>query len=72
VIIKGEVYCNTNIELKGTVFGTVYTSNFIAKQSGSVYQNHLYNATIVVDSLSQKYVGLPFSNSKKGVLKWLY
>ena len=72
VIIKGEVYCNTNIELKGTVYGTVYASNFIAKQSGSVYQNHLYNATIVIDSLSKKYVGLPFSNSKKSVLKWLY
>ncbi len=72
VIIKGEVYCNTNIELKGTIYGTVYASNFIAKQSGSVYQNHLYNATIDIDSLSQKYVGLPFSNSKKSVLKWLF
>lgn len=71
-IIKGEIYCNQNLELKGTVFGTVYTNNFIAKQFGSVYQNHIYNGTITVNKLAEEYIGLPFNNSKKGVLKWLY
>ncbi len=71
--VVGEIYCNQNLELKGSVFGSVFTSNFIANQSGSIYQNHIYNATISVNELPQEYVGLTFNNTKKkGVLKWLY
>jgi len=72
VTITGEVYCNQNLELLGTVHGSVFTSNFIANQSGSSYQNHVYNATMSIDSLPQEYVGLTFENSNKGVMKWLY
>ncbi|AUP79698.1 hypothetical protein [Flavivirga eckloniae] len=70
--VVGEVYCNQNLELKGTIYGSVFTSNFVAKQSGSSYQNHIYNGTIIVDELPEEYIGLPFNNSKKGVAKWLY
>ncbi len=71
--VVGEIYCNQNLELKGNVYGSVFTSNFIANQFGSVYQNHIYNATINVNELPQEYVGLTFNNTKrKGVLKWLY
>ena len=72
VTITGEVYCEQNLELKGDVFGSVFTNNFVASQSGSIYQNHIYNGTIIVNNLPQEYVGLPMENSKKGVLKWLY
>lgn len=71
-IVFGEVYCNQNIDLKGTVLGTVYTNNFITKKSGSIYQNHIYNGTIAIEELSQKYAGVQFLNSKKGIVKWLY
>ena len=70
--IEGEIYCNQNLELKGDVNGSVYTSNFLAKQSGSVYQNHIYNGTISTDKLAQEYVGLLFKDSKKSIIKWLY
>jgi hypothetical protein len=70
--VTGEIYCNKNLELLGTVHGSVVTSGFVANQSGSSYQNHLYNATIIVDALAQEYVGLSFENSKKGIIKWLY
>ncbi len=70
--VIGEVYCTENIELKGTVYGSVFANNFIAKQSGAIYQNHIYNGTIIVSQLPEEYVGLSFNNSKKGVLKWLY
>ena len=70
--VYGEVYCNANLELKGVMYGSVFTSNFIAKQFGSVYQNHLYNAKIIVDSLQQEFVGLTFKDSKKDIVKWLY
>lgn len=72
VMVTGEIYCNKNLELLGTVHGSVITSGFVANQSGSSYQNHLYNATISVDDLAQEYIGLSFENSKKGVIKWLY
>ncbi|MFD2916847.1 hypothetical protein [Psychroserpens luteus] len=70
--ITGEVYCNQNFELKGTVLGSVYTNNFIARQFGSVYQNHIYYGKIIANDLPKEYVGLSFGNSKKGVIKWLY
>ncbi|WP_407556478.1 hypothetical protein [Winogradskyella sp. 4-2091] len=70
--IIGEVYCNKNLELKGSVKGSVFANNFIAKQSGSVYQNHIYNGSIIASELPQEYIGLLFENSKKGIAKWLY
>lgn len=72
VIIKGEVYCDKNLELQGTVHGSIFTSGFVSVQSGSMYQNHIYNGEILIDSLPQEYVGLQFEPSKKGVAKWLY
>ena len=70
--IIGEVYCNRNLELLGNVYGSVFASGFVANQSGSVYQNHIYNGTIIVNNLVEEYVGLTFKNSKKDVAKWLY
>lgn len=70
--IEGEVYCNQNIELLGTVRGTVFTHNFLVNKGGSIYQNHLYNAKISVNDLDEAYVGLLVNDSKKAVAKWLY
>lgn len=70
--VTGEIYCNRNLELLGTVHGSVYTSNFVANQSGSSYQNHLYNGSISIEALPREYIGLTFEDSKKDVLKWLY
>jgi len=70
--LYGELYCNQNTELKGTVYGTVFSNNFIANQSGSVYQNHIYNGNIIINKLPEEYVGLVLNDSKKEVLKWLY
>ena len=70
--VYGELYCNQNIDLKGKVYGSVYTHNFITRQSGSVYQNHIYNGVIDIDPLPEQYSGLLFNGSKKTVAKWLY
>ncbi|MFD0963847.1 hypothetical protein [Pseudofulvibacter geojedonensis] len=71
--IIGEVYCNKNLELLGSVYGRVYTANFITRQSGSIYQNHIYNGTILIDKLPNEYVGLSFAkNTNKSLVKWLY
>jgi len=70
--ITGEVYCDQNLELKGSVYGSVYTNNFITKQFGSVYQNHIYNGSILQNKLPQQYVGIQIENSISKVSKWLY
>jgi len=71
--VTGMVYCNKNTELLGSVYGSMYTSNFIAKQSGSIYLNHIYNGTILMDKLPNEYVGISFAKStNKEVLKWMY
>ncbi len=71
-VITGEVYCNQNIELKGTVKGSVYTKGFIANQFGSVYKNHIYNGKILGNDLPQQYCGLLLKNTQQKVVKWLY
>lgn len=71
--VTGQIYCDKNIELLGRVYGSIYAANFIAKQSGSVYLNHIYNGTILIDELPSEYVGLSFAkNSNKSILKWMY
>ncbi len=72
--VRGEVYCERNLEHLGQVFGTVYTSGFIALENGSIYQNHLYNGTIENEAHPPQYSGLPILGKKqrKTVSKWLY
>ncbi len=70
--IKGEIYCNGNIELKGTVMGSVFTKGFIANQFGSIYQNHIYNGNILSTNFPREYCGLTIKKSTKKVAKWLY
>ncbi len=71
-LVYGELYNTQNTELLGLVYGSVFTNNFIANQSGSVYQNHIFNGTITVSELPQEYIGLLFENSKRDIMKWLY
>lgn len=71
-MIKGMIFCRGNIQLNGTVKGTVYTEHFIAKEAGSRYINHIYNGTILANALHPKFSGLPFVKTKKEIAKWLY
>lgn len=71
-IVEGTVYCEGNVELKGTVKGSVYANTFVARESGSIYVNHLYDGKVLGRALHEKYCGLPFTNQRKGVAKWLY
>ncbi|GIQ61396.1 hypothetical protein Flavo103_45310 [Flavobacterium collinsii] len=70
--IRGQVYCNGNFELRGSVAGCVYTKQFIANQAGSIFMNHIYNGTIENESIPAVYGGIPLEQEPKSVLKWLY
>ncbi|NDI98162.1 polymer-forming cytoskeletal protein [Flavobacterium sp. LaA7.5] len=72
VTVKGEIYCEGNLELKGNVIGTVYTNQFVANERGTIFVNHLYDATISSAKLPEAFGGLLFENEVKTVMKWLY
>lgn len=69
--ITGDVYSNQNLDLQGTVLGTVYTKHFVARQSGGIFINHLYNGKINSKLISEEFCGLFVGNQKLKVAKWL-
>jgi hypothetical protein len=71
-LIKGLIYCEGNVELSGTIMGSIYTMRFIANEHGSKYPNHIFNGKVLGNDIHAEFCGLPFKNSQKGILKWLY
>lgn len=69
--IYGEVYCTKNLELQGSVYGSVYTHHFILKKSGGIYVNHLYDAEINSQTLSQQFAGLQLEGTSNSIAKWV-
>lgn len=70
--IKGQVYCNGNFELRGTVSGSVYTKQFMANQSGSIFVNHIYNGVIENEKIPAVFGGIILEKNPKIIMKWLY
>lgn len=68
----GEVYCQGNLELNGTVIGSVYANQFGLNYYGSIYMNHLYNVTINAKELPEAFAGIPLDQSSKNIVQWLY
>lgn len=71
-IIKGEVYCEGNFELKGKVVGSVYTEQFIVNAAGSIFVNHIYNGQILDTNFPETFCGILFDDYTKGIAKWMY
>jgi len=70
--IDGSLYCEGNLELEGTIRGSVYTQNFMANASGSRYMNHIYNGKVLGNDLHAQFAGLPLVLTHKKIAKWLY
>ena len=73
-IIKGQAYCNGYTEIKGSVYGALYTTKFILSTASSIYDNMLMDADIDIFKLSSNYVGVDFINEQTqgSVIKWVY
>lgn len=71
--IKGQLIVNGNFEFKGDISGSVYCNNFFLKTPVSIYENHLYDASIDLTALPEVFVGIDFINesSINKVVKWL-
>lgn len=70
--VIGEVYCERNLSLQGSIYGSVFTHQFLTKKSGSIYLNHLYNGIINVQKLPTEYSGLFFGKGKSTIAKWVH
>jgi len=76
VKITGQVYSHGIVQLndKSEIDGSVFTSRFWYKNSFTLFENYLINATINSKALSPYYLSsglLPVSGKKKKVLQWL-
>ncbi|RYJ42039.1 hypothetical protein [Flavobacterium beibuense] len=70
--ITGEIYCEKNLELRGNVNGSVFTSQFLTYEGGNNFINHLYNVTIAGNKLPETFGGILLENEQKKVAKWIY
>lgn len=70
--INGYIYCQGNVELMGTVIGAIYADRFLVREFGSVYINHIYNGKVLGRDIDPAFGGLPFKESDKAIVKWLY
>jgi cytoskeletal protein CcmA (bactofilin family) len=70
--IIGEVYCEGNFELKGEVWGSVFSHQLVSNTAGTIFINHLYNAKIASTDFPSYYSGILFENQSKNIMKWLY
>ena len=72
-MIKGQLFVNGTIDLKGSIHGNVTTKSFTLRTAASIYDNHLLNATIDATKLSTYYLNpLFFKGTKPNkIVKWL-
>lgn len=70
--VKGEIYCEGNLDLRGKVAGTAYVNLFVTNEGGSIFVNHLYNGSISSSELPEEFGGIIFENEPKTTVKWLY
>ncbi|MBI5542195.1 MAG: hypothetical protein HY951_19215 [Bacteroidia bacterium] len=73
VKINGQVYCNSLVDHKGCINGSLYCKRFILSTPSSVYENHLLNATVNFEGLSKYFTGISLleSGKKKEIIRWL-
>jgi hypothetical protein len=71
-VLNGQVFNSQYTELEGIVNGSVYTKNFLSRNRGSTYINHIYDGKINSKALNTKFVGLEIFDNHKDIIKWLY
>jgi hypothetical protein len=72
--IYGQVFCNGNMELKGSIYGSLYCKKFVLKTKSTYYENHLMDVTIDFTSLNENYTGFDLieGTDEKRLIRWLY
>ncbi len=73
-IIKGQVYCNGHTEVKGNIYGALYTARFMLSTPSAIYENTLMDTNIDMFKLSRNYVGADLiqEQTQGSIVKWVY
>jgi len=73
-IVRGQVYTNGMMDLKGSIYGSLATNGFLLNTPSSVYENHLLNAVVDWSRLSEHFTGINLINESetRNVVQWLY
>ncbi len=71
--VLGQVYCQGNFELNGSLKGSVFTTNFLLATPSGIYENHILNGEVDGTKLDLNYGGVLFSDfyGESKVIKWL-
>ena len=70
-LVVGQVYCNTFLQLSGTVFGNVYANKLYLKTNSSVYENLIMDCKINAYKKDKQLLTLPIHNSGKyEIIDW--
>ncbi|TVZ52264.1 hypothetical protein [Dokdonia sp. Hel_I_53] len=70
--VFGEIYSQGYLELRGKVYGSVYTKNFIVTHKGSSYINHILDGVIDTRTIPVNFGGLMSGKDfKRNHLLWL-
>ena len=72
-IIEGQLWCNSFLDISGSVYGPAYVQSFYLKTPSSIYENHLLDAEFNRNRLPEYYTGLElfFDDKTQKVIKWL-
>lgn len=70
--VRGMVYTEDNLEIRGVVQGQVFCNRFLLKTGSGVYENHLLDGKIDRSKVGQPLVGMDMVNEESEVLpvKW--
>jgi hypothetical protein len=71
-VLNGQIFNSQYTEVEGIVNGSVYTKNFLSRNRGSTFINHIYNGTINSKALNINFVGMEILDNNKNIIKWLY
>ena len=68
----GLLYATHNLDIKGSIHGSVITDGFLLKTPGRSYRNHLMHARISFRELSPEFAApLLFGRNKPQLIEWL-
>lgn len=71
-MVRGMVYAEDNLEIRGEVQGQVFCNRFLLKTRSGVYENHLLDGKIDRSKVGQPLVGINMKNEESEVVpvKW--
>lgn len=73
-VVKGQIYSPGRIQLKGDVWGTLYTDLFFLSTPNVYYENYVYNSIIDGEKLPSNFACIPFIFDYKEMqfIDWLF